>query len=54
MTLSQRIDKDRRQADLTPIKERRQPEWQRRAQERFERIGYVAVADLTPTPRRAA
>ena len=53
MTLTERI-KDRRQDDLTPIVERRQPEWVRRAQERFEKIGYVAVADLTPKPRRAA
>lgn len=51
MTLTETI-KDRRKTDVTPIVERRQPEWVRRAQERFERIGYVAVADLTP--RRAA
>jgi hypothetical protein len=57
MGLRERIDNpDRRQTDLTPIVERRAgvrvPEWRRRAIEQQERLGYIAVADLTE--RRAA
>lgn len=49
---------DRRQADVAPIVERRSgderrepfvPEWRRRAIEQRDRLGYVAVADLTRT-----
>ena len=52
MGLQQRIN-DRRKDDLTPIHERRAPEqakvpeWRRRAAEQVERVGYVAVTDLT-------
>ena len=52
MGLQQRIN-DRRKDDLTPIHERRAPEqarvpeWRRRSIEQVERVGYVAVTDLT-------
>lgn len=54
MTLTERIARtDRRDTDLTPIVERRGgterriPEWRRRAMEQQDRLGYVAVTDLT-------
>jgi hypothetical protein len=51
MTLSERIGKsDRREIDLTPIVERRepkQPEWRRRAMEQHARNPWGAVTDLT-------
>lgn len=50
---TERIERpDRRQSDLTPVIERREPEprlpeWRRRALEQRDRLGYVAVTDLT-------
>lgn len=47
------IVNDRRETDLTPLVERRGgtqvrlPEWRRRALEQRDRLGYVAVTDLT-------
>jgi hypothetical protein len=51
MNLTERIHPDRRRTALTPIVERRTepriPEWRRRVLEQKDRLGYVAVADLT-------
>ena len=54
MSLTDRINRsDRRETALPVIverrtgDERRMPEWRRRANEQRDRLGYVAVADLT-------
>lgn len=54
MSLTDRLhNPDRRTDDLTPAverrigAERRLPEWRRRALEQQERVGFVAVTDLT-------
>ena len=46
MNLQARIN-DRRKDDVTPIVERRIPEWRRRALELQAKRGNVAVTDLT-------
>jgi hypothetical protein len=48
VSLTERISKnDRRTTPVTPIVERRQPEWRRRAMEQHARTPWIAVTDLT-------
>jgi hypothetical protein len=59
VSLTERLSKDRRETDITPIVERRGgneqrvPEWRRRAIEQHQRSPWLAVNDLTETGRAA-